>query len=334
MSPWKKFFTIASITLPLVLFISCGVQHDADEKYVLVIDNIQIPYWQAAVAGFNQSGNPLKIKVEVVGPDTFDPQAEQQAFQKAVRDKATGILVSVADANLMKDDIDKAIAAGIPVITIDSDAANSKRLFFIGTNNYQAGVMGGQRLAKELKGKGNVAVFTMPEQANLADRLRGYKDALESHGGGIKIDRVVDIKGDPRIAFDTATQILGKEKDKIQGFVCLEALAGKEVATVLSNNGVKDKAVIAMDTDPDTLEWINKGVIAATIAQKPYTMSYVGLRMLDELYHHKLPTLDKDWSTDSFARIPAFVDTGSALIDKSNLDAFQQAKQSATGGQK
>jgi ribose transport system substrate-binding protein len=86
-----------------------------------------------------------------------------------------------------------------------------------------------------------------------------------------------------------------------------------------------------MDTDPDTLEWIRRGVIAATISQKPYSMAYVGLMMLDHLYHHKLGSLDRDWSRDSFAPIPSFVDTGSALIDKSNIDAFAAAKKSAEG---
>ena len=55
-----------------------------------------------------------------------------------------------------------------------------------------------------------------------------------------------------------------------------------------------------MDTDEDTLSWIQKGVIAATISQKPYTMSFVGLKMLDDLYHHKLSTLSNDWAKDSF----------------------------------
>jgi ribose transport system substrate-binding protein len=88
---------------------------------------------------------------------------------------------------------------------------------------------------------------------------------------------------------------------------------------------------MAMDTDPDTLEFIRKGVIAATISQKPYTMTYVGLRMLDGYYHHKLPALTTDWAKDSFAPVPAFVDTGSSLVDKSNVDSFIQAKQSVTG---
>jgi len=140
----------------------------------------------------------------------------------------------------------------------------------------------------------------------------------------------VDIKGDPRVAFDTAGQLLGKDKDKINAFVCLEAQAGKEVATVLNSNGVKGKVVMAMDTDPDTLDWISKGVIAATISQKPYTMSSFGLRLLDNLYHHKVTPLDKNWSEDSFAPLPAFVDTGSSLIDKSNVGTFQAAQSSAT----
>jgi len=318
----------------LVFLISCGTGHDADEKYYLISTNIKIPYWQAGGAGLFQAAMQLKVRSEFAGPDTYDPKAEQQAFEQAVQSKATGILVSVADPALMKDDIDRAIAAGIPVITVDSDAPSSKRLFFIGTDNYHAGQIGGQRLVKELNGKGNVVVFTIPEQANLKERLRGYRDALEATPG-IKITRVVDMKGDSRVAFDTATEILGNDKkEHVDAFVCLEALSGKEVATVLSQHEVKDKIIIAMDTDDKTLEWIQKGVIAATISQKPYTMSFVGLKVLDDLYHHKLSTLTNDWARDSFAPIPAFVDTGSALVDKTNVDALIAASKSVTSNTK
>ena len=275
-----------------------------------------------------QASSQLRVQAKFVGPDSYDPKAEQKAFQDAIQQKATGILVSAADPAVLQFDIDKAIAAGIPVIAIDADAPASKRLLFVGTNNYQAGLLGGKRLAEELKDKGNVVFFTMPGQSNLAERLRGYREALtlSRHSRGAS----VNIAGDPRVAFDTTTEILGKEKDKVNAFVCLEAQAGREVATVLNNRNVHDKVVIAMDTDSDTLDWIDKGVIAATIAQKPYTMSMVGLHILDDLYHNKLPRLDVDWSKDSFAPIPAFVDTGTAVIDKSNLKAFRDAKESAT----
>jgi len=314
-------FALAALTL------SCGGAHQSDEYFVMVSANLQVPYWKAATAGFNNAATPMKIHSDVMGPQNFDPKSERDALDQAVQKKATGILLDVTDATLLKDSIDKAIAAGIPVVTIDSDAPASKRLFFIGTNNYQAGFTGGQRLSQELKGKGNVVVFTMPDQPNLQDRLRGYKEAL-AKTPDIKISRVVDIQGDPRIAFDTATQIVGKERDKVDAFVCLEAQSGKEVAGVLDSYHVTGKVVVAMDTDPETLEWIQKGVIAATIAQKPYTMAFVGMQMLDNLYHHKPSSIDADWSKDSYAPIPSFVDTGSALIDKSNVEAFIQAGKS------
>jgi ribose transport system substrate-binding protein len=328
---FRKLSSLCGLAFLATALLSCG-PHDSDEYYVFVAANLQVPYWQAAGSGFTKAAGQFKVRADFLGPNTYDPKAERDAIDQAVQQKATGILVGVTDAALLKDSIDKAIAAGIPVITMDSDAPASKRLFFIGTNNYQVGLTGGTRLAQELRGKGNVVVFTMPDQHNMQERLHGYRDALERTG--IKIDRVVDIQGDPRIAFDTTTQIVGKEKDKVDAFVCLEAQSGKEVAGVLNSYHVTGKAVMAMDTDPETLQMIQSGGIAATIAQKPYTMAFVGLQMLDNLYHHKPSSLQTDWSKDSFAPIPSFVDTGTALIDKSNVDAFLQAKQSATGPQK
>lgn len=316
---------LSALILISFFLLSCGSAHNSDEYFVFVSSNIQLPYWKTAGTGFSHAAAEFKgIRFDFTGPQSYDPKAERDALEQAVQKKATGILLSVADASVLKDSIDKAIAASIPVITIDSDAPSSKRLFFIGTNNYQAGFTGGQRLAEELKGKGNVVVFTMPDQPNLQDRLRGYKDAL-AKSPNIKITRVVDIQGDPRIAFDTTTQIVGKERDKVDGFVCLEAQSGKEVASVLSSYKVSGKVVIAMDTDQETLDWIQKGVIAATIAQKPYTMAFVGMQMLDNLYHHKPPSLDADWAKDGYAPIPMFVDTGSDLIDKANIQSFIEA---------
>src|ERR1700681_2043695 len=322
----RRILHSAAVAVLLVLVLSCGGAHDSDEYFVLVSANLQVSYWKTAGTGFSNSAGQMKVRSDFTGPQNYDPKAERDAVDQAVQKKATGILLAVTDPALLKDSIDKAVAAGVPVITIDSDAPSSKRLFFIGTNNYQAGLTGGLRLARELKEKGNVVVFSMPDQSNLQERLRGYREALDKTPG-IKITRVVDIQGDPRIAFDTATQIIGKERDKVDGFVCLEAQSGKEVAGVLNSYHVTGKVVIAMDTDQETLDWIQKGVIAATIAQKPYTMAFVGMLMLDNLYHHKPSSLDQDWSKDSFAPIPRFVDTGSGLIDKSNVSAFLQHEQ-------
>ena len=304
--------------------------HDPEENFVLVSANLAVPYWKTAQSGFFAAAAKLKVKAETVGPSDYNPQAQVEEFRKAVRRKPAGILVSVADPVLMKPEIDAAIAAGIPVISIDSDAPESKRLFSIGTNNYQAGLAGGARAAKLLNGKGNVIVFTMPGQRNLDERLKGYKDAFADHPG-IKITDIIDIKGDPRITFDKTNEIMGTRKDSINGFICLEALSGREVATVLERYKIKGKVVVAMDTDDRTLEWIDKGWIDATISQKPYSMAYIGLMMLDFLHHNKLDNLDHNWREDSAAPIPLFVDTGQMLVDKENLGAFREANKAAPG---
>jgi ribose transport system substrate-binding protein len=244
--------------------------------------------------------------------------------------KPAGILVSAGDAAAMKGPIDAAIAQGIPVITVDSDVPDSKRLTFIGTNNYQAGFMGGRVLAERLHGKGDIVVYTIAGQENADERLRGYKSVLDGHPQ-IKIVRTVDVKGDPRIAFDSTVEI-AKGKPIPDGFICLVAIACPEVADVLDRNNIQNKVIVAMDTPSSTLDWIKKGRIAATISQKPYTMGQYGLVMLDALHHYKLPSLDANWAQDTHSPFPAFIDTGATLIDQTNLDAFRKAQGAAAGG--
>jgi len=319
------FLTLPAALLPV---LSCSSPaHAVDEHYYLVATNTKLPYWQAAKDGFLKVAGQYRVKAEMVGPDTYDAQAELSEFQRVAKlEKTSGILISAADASIMKDAIDRAIAAGVPVITIDSDVPTSKRVMFVGTNNYAAGQLGGRELVSRTNGKGNFVVFTMPGQLNLSERLKGYRDAFADHPG-MKIVDTVDIKGDPRVAFDTANDLMTKKKNDIDGFICLEASAGQEVADVLNRDGIKDKIVIAMDTNDETLNWVKKGAIAATIAQKPFTMAYFGMEMLDAIHHHKPQSLDHDWAQDAFSIYPTFVDTGATLVNSSNVDNFRQAQQ-------
>jgi len=310
-----------------IALVSCGgSKHETTEKYVLVAANKSVPYWKTATEGLIRSAKDIGVNAEIVGPDNYDPAAQHAAFQKSIGEKVTGILVSVSDAQALQPDIDAAMQAGIPVITVDSDAPASKRLLFIGTNNYQAGLTGGKLAAKLTGGKANVVIYTMPNQLNLEERLHGYKDGFP----GMNIVRVVDIKGDPTVAFDTTMDITKQDKSKVDTFICLEALACKEVAGVLTRQNVTGKTVIAMDTDRDVLDFIKKGTIAATIAQKPYTMAYFGVRLLDDLHHDK--TFQSGIGT-VHATLPAFVDTGSILIDKTNVDDFMKSPEATTTAQ-
>src|SRR3954451_21501364 len=218
----KRALVASAFSAAIITMTACGSNpHEPNEKYILVAANTKLPYWQTALAGLNRAASEMKVKAEMDGPDTYDNKAEHDEFQRVVAQKPAGILISAADASLMTPDINAALAQGIPVLTMDSDAPDSKRVFFIGTDNYRAGTLGGKLTAKLLGGKGNIVVLTIPVQPNLKDRLHGYQDAIAEQSG-LKIMQVVDMKGDPTIAFDTAKQMLDA-KTKPDAFVCLEA---------------------------------------------------------------------------------------------------------------
>lgn len=317
--------TIA-VAVTVSLLVGCS-RHDNNERYILVTVNSKLPYWQTAGAGLSKAAAQYGVKMDVRGPDTYDPQAEVKEFRDVIAMKPAGILVSVADTGLMQPAINDAIDAGIPVITVDSDAPASRRLYFIGTNNLAAGRLGGQRVVDKLHGKGNVVFYTMP-QTNLDERLKGYKDVFADHPA-IKVVEVFNIKGDSGNAFDrTQHWLTEKGVEHIDAFVCLEASAGKDVAEAVRRNNATDRLIIAMDADESTLNLVKSGVIDATIAQKPYTMTFYGLKALDDIHHYPAD-LKKDFATDSFSPFPRFVDTGVSLVDKINVDQYLQGLQQA-----
>ena len=326
MKLYVRMVVLALVAATISLLVGCS-RHDNNEKYILVTVNSKLPYWQTASAGLAKSGAVFGVKVDVRGPENYDPQAEEKEFRDAVALKPAGILVSVADSGLMQSAINDAIEAGIPVITIDSDAPASKRLYFIGTNNLQAGRIGGQRILEKLHGKGNVVFYTMP-QTNLDERLKGYKDVFADHPG-MKVVEVFNIKGDAGNAFDrTQHWLTDKGAEHVDAFVCLEASAGKDVAEAVRRNNATDRLIVAMDTDEATLNLVKSGLIDSTVAQKPFTMAYYGLKQLDDIHHYPV-NLKRDFATDSFSPFPRFVDTGVSLVDKVNVDLYIQGRQEA-----
>jgi ribose transport system substrate-binding protein len=320
-----KRIALVILGLALAFTSACNTTDSSKEVYYMIAANVQLPYWQTAANGFNKAAAQYKVTAKVVGPASYDPLGELDALQQAIRNKPSGILISVADVATLQRSIDTAVQTGIPVITMDSDAAITRRLYFIGTNNVEAGRLGGGRLIEKLNGKGNVVFFTIPGQPNLEERLSGFKQVLGT-APGIKIVNIVDIKGDAATAFDKAQPLLTQTgPNKVDAIVCLEAVSGKPVADAVKRANLHDREVIVWDADPGTLDAIRDGTIDATIAQKPYTMGYFGMKLLYEVFHAPPEQLNKDFRTDFYAPYPVFVDTGSTLVDRGNVDLYLSA---------
>ena len=142
---------IAAAILALAVAFASGCNSDSNKDvYYMIAANVSLPYWQTAANGFNKAAAEYKVTAKVIGPQSYDPLGELDALQQAVRAKPAGILISVADVSILEREIDSAIQEGIPVITMDSDAFVSRRLYFIGTNNVEAGRLGGNRLVEKL----------------------------------------------------------------------------------------------------------------------------------------------------------------------------------------
>ena len=106
-------------------------------------------------------------------------------------------------------------------------------------------------------------------------------------------------------------------------------LRAPEVADVLTRKGVTGKLVMGMDSDQRTIEGIQSGTITATLGQKPFTMGFLSVKMLDDLHHHPPASLLDDFARDAFSPLPTFVDTGVSLIDKTNVAAFVETAKAA-----
>ena len=317
-----------TVLLAISLLTSCQKPfHEETERYIFISSNIALPYWQEAQLGFKDAARALGVKVEFTGPDTYDPNGELDAFQKAVARHPSGILVAPARADIFNAPIDDAIKQGIPIICVDTDAPDSHRILFIGTDNRRAGSEGGSHLGQLLHGAGRVVIIAIPGQANQEERIAGAKQVLEGYAK-IKVTNTLDDRGDPRSANDQISALLD-QKEKIDGILCLEASGGPGAAEALHRLNQEGKiTIVAFDKNPETLDWISNGVITGTIAQKPYTMSYYGLKFLDDL-HHNIVHEFKDWRNAPASPLPTRVDTGTAWVDKTNVDAFRAAEANA-----
>ena len=173
----SSLFLVVAISFTL---LACQEPyHQKEEQFYFIAANINLPYWQQAQAGLLDAAKEMGVKAELDGPTSLSPQEEVDSFMKAVALHPAGIMVSVSHVDIFKGPIDAAVAQGIPVIAIDSDAPQSKRVLFVGTDNFRAGQESGRRMGTILKGQGSIVVVTIPGQLNLDERLRGVNDALQ-----------------------------------------------------------------------------------------------------------------------------------------------------------
>ncbi|NLP10710.1 sugar ABC transporter substrate-binding protein, partial [bacterium] len=150
-------------------------------RYVVVPKALTNPYWFQVEDGMKAAGEKLGVRVEMIGPaQASDVTAQVQILESLIASRVSGLAVSPNDPDGVTSVIDRAVDAGIPVLTFDSDAPKSKRLCYVGTDNYTAGRTAARQLLLYLKPGDSYAILTGSLGAlNLNERIRGFRDELK-----------------------------------------------------------------------------------------------------------------------------------------------------------
>ncbi len=296
------------------------VAQHTDQLYVEVSALGNLDYFYDHKLGMELAGKALGVRTEYVGPAEYDIPAMITAFEQALAKKGIKGIVVVGFEPALVPIIDKAVAQGIPVVTVDADLPESRRAAFVGTGNYQAGVEGGSKLAELIGGKGKVALMTKVGQSNLEERIRGYKDALSRYEG-VELVQIVDTQSDAVIAAQVATAVLRKNPD-LAGIGCVEAAGGMGAATAVKEARLAGKVrIVSMDRGNEVLELIGQGVISASIAQRTALMPFYAVQILYNLANQDVPITD-DNAKAGISTTPSSIDTGVIVVDKTNYKFF------------
>jgi ribose transport system substrate-binding protein len=291
-----------------------------DETYVEVLALTNLPYFIDHRLGLEFAGQELGVKTKFVGPVDYDMTAMVNTLEQTIAEKPAGILVVGFDPAL-KPSIDKAAAAGIPVVTLDAEVYGSNRLTFLGTGNKNAGHVGAKLLAEQIGGKGKVAILTKVGQSNLEERIQGYKDEFAANYPDIEIVQIIDDQSDSAKAADGLKAVLQRVPD-LAGVGCVEAAGGVGAATAAKELDLVGKLkIVSMDRDDGTLKFIEDGVIQASVAQKTALMSYLGTKFMYYMNHAPVPVV-ADMKGAGITPMPESVDTGTIVINQDNAKFF------------
>ena len=296
-----------------------GQKDMPEETYGMVVFLKGSEFFNWCYAGMVDAARAIgpHVKVELQGPAEWDATLEARAIDALVARKFDGILVTAGDAATLVPSIDRAIKANIPVITFDSDAPESNRLAFVGTNNYNAGFEAGKAMASWLK-TGHVAISTFPGPDHLKSRVDGFSDALAQYGNNIKVS-IVNDEGDVVKAETQLTALLQANPD-INGIFGAHGNPGPGAASAVRSLGREGKVdVMAFDFGMPVIELMETDEIKGTVGQNPYLMGYMAMILAYSANH---PT-DVPATREGFGHVPSGIDTGVAILNKDTVQMYK-----------
>lgn len=267
----------------------------APYRIVLVVGQNNDPFYVTMAKGATAEAQKLGVNFSWEGPPEFDPSQQIPILSAVLSAKPNFLIAVPTDANALIAPLQQFDSAGIPVMTADTDVANSGfsvRLGNITSNNTLGGQLAAQQLAAAVKDKGKVFLLCDPPGITTdTDRQNGFETEIKKYPG-ITFVGVQDYNGSD--ATD-ATRVMQAELARVPdlaGVVTCDGAAGLGAATALTTAGLAGKVkLVSFDSQPNEVTGLKQGTFTALMIQRSYD---IGATAVEDAYyylkdHRKIP---------------------------------------------
>src|SRR6267142_4784589 len=278
----KKGLILILLGLLSITFINCQrgqEQAGSAPRIAFVMKTANNPFFIEMQKGAEEEAKKLGVNLIVQAAEReVDVEKQMQIVENLIQTKIAALCVTPSGSREIVPAINKANSANIPVIIVDTrvDAktlndATGKIAAFIGSDNYEGGKLAGERIAKQLGGKGKVAVLEgIPGHETGDSRLKGFREALKATPG-IEIVASQTANWERDQGFNVFQNILQSHPDLHAVFACSDLMAlGAVEAIRAAKRG--DIVVVGFDAFSEAQDAVKAGTMHATVAQSPSTM--------------------------------------------------------------
>src|SRR5262245_532607 len=276
-------------------------------RFAVIPKSLDLPVFDYAKTGAEREAKQLgNVQVLWNAPTSADQLKQKEILESFITQRVDGIAISCLNGPFLADSINRAIDAGIPVVTWDSDAPTSKRIAFYGVDDYASGRILGEQTVQLLGGKGKVAIITSIGATNLQRRLDGLRDVL-SKNPGIQVVEVYDIKED---AVHCA-EIIAAGTNRYPDLAAWVSVGGWPVFTRNALDPVDPAKTkfISFDTNPPAPDLLKAGKVQVLLGQKYFGWGSETVKLLYDIKHGKTP--------------PApIIDSGVDVVTRENVDDY------------
>ena len=323
----KNLFIVVSLLLVVAMIAGCqptaapapaATQAPAAQQppaatgakpYIPVISKgFQHQFWQAVKLGAQNAAKDLNVDITFEGPETeamVDKQVEM--FQTALDKKPAAICLAAVDSKAFIPLLEKAKAAGIPVVGFDSGVDSPIPVTTAATDNIAAAALIADKMATLIGGSGEVAVIAHDQTSRTGiDRVKGFTDQIKAKYPNIKIVSTDYGAGDQLKSTDIAKAIIGAHPNLKGYFGANEGSIIGVLNAVKELNMAGKLVVIGYDSGQQQMDAIRSGAESGAVTQDPIGIGY--------------KCVDAALKASKGETLPKTIDTGFMWYDKTNID--------------